>query len=607
MAGDIKGITIEFRGNATPLQKAIRTVDSELKKTTQELTRVNEALKFNPGSVDLWRQKQQLLKDKIDETADKLNALKAAQRQMDAAGVDKSSAEYRKLQREIIETNSQLKTFKSQLNSIGNARLRAVGEQLKQAGSKIESAGQALRGVSAAAGAAVGAVGALTVKSAKWADDLNTLSKRYSIGTQDLQKYGAAAQLVDVDVESIAKTHVRLEKTMLSASKGTGASAEAFDKLGVSVTNSDGSLRDGDAVWQDTIKALGSMTNETERDALAMQLMGKSANELNPLIEDGGKTYEQLANTLAKYNLDFIDQETLDRANQFNDEIDTIKAIGLVAFQSIGTELAGYLAPALEQVVGWVGNLAQWLTSLDPTILTVITGVLGVVAVLAPLLITIGKITTGIGGLISLFGMLSGPVGLVILAIAGLVAAGIALYKNWDKIKATAAGIAASVVAAFNGLRARVAAIWNSIKTAITTPINTAVNLVRSAIAKIKRILSGKLSFPKVKLPHFSISGKFSLNPPSVPKLGVKWYDEGGIFTSPQVIGVGERRPEFVGALDDLRKIVREESGGNVPPININVYASEGMDTRALARQVAFEVEQVLVAKQKQRRAACGY
>lgn len=607
MAGDIKGITIEFRGNATPLQKAIRTVDSELKKTTQELTRVNKALKFNPGSVDLWRQKQQLLKDKIDETAYKLNALKAAQRQMDAAGVDKSSAEYRKLQREIIETNSQLKTFKSQLNSIGNARLRAVGDQLKQEGSKIESTGQALRGVSAAAGAAVGAVGALTVKSAKWADDLNTLSKRYSIGTQDLQKYGAAAQLVDVDVESIAKTHVRLEKTMLSASKGTGASAEAFDKLGVSVTNSDGSLRDGDAVWQDTIKALGSMTNETERDALAMQLMGKSANELNPLIEDGGKTYEQLANTLAKYNLDFIDQETLDKANQFNDEIDTIKAIGLVAFQSIGTELAGYLAPALEQVVGWVGNLAQWLTSLDPTILTVITAVLGVVAVLAPLLITIGKITTGIGGLISLFGMLSGPVGLVILAIAGLVAAGIALYKNWDKIKATAAGIAASVVAAFNGLRARVAAIWNSIKTAITTPINTAVNLVRSAIAKIKRILSGKLSFPKVKLPHFSISGKFSLNPPSVPKLGVKWYDEGGIFTSPQVIGVGERRPEFVGALDDLRKIVREESGGNVPPININVYASEGMDTRALAKQVAFEVEQVLVAKQKQRRAACGY
>lgn len=607
MAGDIKGITIEFRGNATPLQKAIRTVDSELHKTTAELTRVNKALKFNPTSVDLWRQKQQLLRQKITETTDKLDALKSAQKQMDAAGVDKNSAEYRKLQREIIETSSQLKTFKSQLNSIGNARMRALGESFKQAGSKIESAGRSLQGISTAAGVAAGAIGAVAVKSAKWADDLNTLSKRYSIGTQDLQKYGAAAELVDVDVEAIAKSHVKLEKTMLSASKGTGASAEAFDKLGVSVTNSDGSLRDGDEVWQETIKALGSMTNETERDALAMQLMGKSANELNPLIEDGGETYQQLADTLAKYNLDFIDQETLDRANQFNDEIDTIKAIGLVAFQSIGTVLAGYLAPALGNVVDWVGRFAQWLTQLDPRILAIITGILGVVAVLAPLLITIGKISTGIGGLISLFGLLSGPVGIVIAVFAALVAAGVLLYKNWDKIKAYAKSLANAVVSTFNGLRSRVASIFNAVKTAMTTPINTAVNLVRKAIAKLKSILSGSISFPHVKLPHFSISGKFSLNPPSVPKLGVKWYDQGGIFTSPQVIGIAERRPEFVGALDDLRKIVREESGGSTGDVNVYVYGTPGMDINALADTVALKVEQVLVAKQKQRRAARGY
>lgn len=607
MAGDIKGITIEFRGNPTPLQKAIRTVDSELHKTTAELTRVNKALKFNPTSVDLWRQKQQLLRQKITETTDKLDALKAAQKQMDAAGVDKNSAEYRKLQREIIETSSQLKTFKSQLNSIGNARMRALGESFKQAGSKIESAGRSLQGISTAAGVAAGAIGAVAVKSAKWADDLNMLSKRYSIGTQDLQKYGAAAELVDVDVEAIAKSHVKLEKTMLSASKGTGASAEAFDKLGVSVTNSDGSLRDGDEVWQETIKALGTMTNETERDALAMQLMGKSANELNPLIEDGGETYQQLADTLAKYDLDFIDQETLDRANQFNDEIDTIKAIGLVAFQSIGTVLAGYLAPALGNVVDWVGRLAQWLTNLDPRILTVIASVLGVVAVLAPLLITIGKISTGIGGLISLFGLLSGPVGIVIAVFAALVAAGVHLYKNWDTIKAYAKSFANAVVSTFNGLRSRVASTFNAVKTAITTPINTAVNLVKKAIAKIKSILSGSISFPHVKLPHFSISGKFSLNPPSVPKLGVKWYDQGGIFTSPQVIGIAERRPEFVGALDDLRKIVREESGGSIGDVNVYVYGTPGMDINALADTVALKVEQVLVAKQKQRRAARGY
>lgn len=144
MAGNIKGITIEFRGNPTPLQKAIRQVDSELKKTTKELSNVNKALKFNPGSVDLWKQKQQLLKEKINETTDKLKALKAAQKQMDDANVDKSSEQYRKLQREIIETESQLKHFKGELRAIGNVSLKALSEQFKNIGTKLTDAGKTL-------------------------------------------------------------------------------------------------------------------------------------------------------------------------------------------------------------------------------------------------------------------------------------------------------------------------------------------------------------------------------------------------------------------------------------------------------------------------------
>lgn len=609
MDGDIKGITIEFRGNAKPLQKAIRTVDSELKKTTKELSSINKALKFNPGSVDLWRQKQQLLSEKVKETTDKLEALKAAQKQMDAAGVDKNSAEYRKLQREIIETNSQLKTFKSQLSAVGNVNLRAISEQIKQAGSALESAGQSLRGVSTAAGIAVGAIGALTVKSAAWADDINTLSKRYSIGTQDLQKYGAAAQLVDVDVEAIAKTHTRLEKSMFSAAQGTGANAEAFEKLGVSVTNTDGSLRDGDAVWQETIKALGSMTNETERDALAMQLMGRSANELNPLIEDGGETYQQLAETLEKYDLNFIDQETLDKANQFNDEIDTIKAIGLVAFQSIGTTLAGYLAPALEQVVGWVGRFAEWLVNLDPRLLTIITTVLGVVAVLSPLLIGLGKISFAISSIMSLMATLGPAIGAlgsgallpIIAIIAGVIAIGVALYNNWDTIKAKAIAFKDMVVSTFNAFKAQVTAQFNAIKTAIVTPIQNAINTVKSIIDRVKGwfpISIGKI-FSNIKLPHFKLSGSFSLTKMTVPKLSVDWYAQGGIFNSPTIAGIGEipggeavvPLNKFWDKLDNLNagetNIVININGANRDPI-----------------EIADEVKRMLIRETNQRRLA---
>jgi hypothetical protein len=147
----------------------------------------------------------------------------------------------------------------------------------------------------------------------------------------------------------------------------------------------------------------------------------------------------------------------------------------------------------------------------------------------------------------------------------------------------------------FNAIKSTVTSIWNGIKNAIQHPIETAKNLVQNAINAIKSILSGSLPFPKIKLPHFSVSGKFSLDPPSIPHFSVKWYDKGGIFNSPSIIGVGEKRPEFVGALDDLRQIVREEAG--LGGVTINVYASDNMNVNELA----LKIEQRLVQLQKQR------
>ena len=568
MAGNIKGVTIEFRGDTTKLDKALRQIKNSTKDIDAELKQVNKALKFNPTSVELWRQKQDLLKQKIKETETNLKELKNIQAQMDANGVDKNSEAYRRVSREIIEAESKLKTFNAELRKVGQVNLRAMSEQFRDMGNKLTAAGQAMRGLSTAAAAVVASIGAVTVKSGKWADDINTMSKVYSIGTKELQQYSAAADLVDVSVETIAKSHVKLEKTMMSASKGTGASAEAFGKLGVDITNADGSLRDGDAVWQDTIAALGRMENETERDAIAMQLMGKSAAELNPLIEDGGETYKNVADTLAKYNLDFIDQETLDQANAFNDSLDTIKAVGMVAFQQLGTQLAAYLAPAMEKVVDLVGQIAGWFANLSPETQALIAGVAGFVAVLAPLLIGLGKVSFAISSIMSLMATIGPAIGGVIaavgpvaLVIAGVVAAGIALYKNWDLVKAKALALKASIISTFNSIKASVAATWNAIKTAITTPINAAVNIVKSAIAKIKSIINGaRLSLPKIKLPHFKLSGKLSLNPPSVPHLSVSWYKQGGIFDNPSIIGVGEAGPEAVLPIEKLQTMLDQST-----------------------------------------------
>lgn len=609
MAGNIKGITIEFQGDTTKLDKALRQIKNSTKDIDSELKQVNKALKFNPTSVELWRQKQDLLRQKIKQTEDNLKELKSIQAQMDAQGIDKQSEAYRRISREIVESESKLKTFNTELRKIGQVNLRAMSEQFKDMGNKLESAGQAMRGISTAAAALAASLGALTVKSGKWADDLNTMSKRYSIGTKDLQMYAAAAELVDTDVEAIAKSHVKLEKTMLTASKGTGAAAEAFKTLGVEVTDANGNLRQGDAVWQETIVALGNLENETERDALAMQLMGRSASELNPLIEDGGEAYTQLAETMAKYNLDFIDQETLDQANAFNDSLDTIKAVGLVAFQQLGTTLAAYLAPAMEKVVDVVGRLANWFSQLSPRTQAIIGGIAAVVAVVAPLLIGLGKVSFAISSIISLVAVI-GPaiagvvaaLGPVILIIAGVVAAGVLLYKNWDTIKAKAIELKNKVVAAFNEFKTKVSRIWST----ITAPITKAVTTIQNAINKIKKIINGaKLSLPKFKLPHFNISaGKlpWGIGGKGVaPKISVSWYAEGGIFDSASLIGVGEKGPEAVVPLDTLwQKLdnIAAASGGSATVIN--VYAAPGMDVNELAAAV----ERRLATLQKQRNMA---
>lgn len=190
----------------------------------------------------------------------------------------------------------------------------------------------------------------------------------------------------------------------------------------------------------------------------------------------------------------------------------------------------------------------------------------------------------------------------------------------WNGIKSTITtvtnGIKSTVTSVWNSIKSTTTTVWNAVKTAMTKPIEAAKDTISKVIETIKGFFSKlKLKFPKIempKLPKFTIKGEFGLNPPSVPKLGLEWYDKGGVFYGPQVIGVGEKRPEFVGALDDLRAIVSASmrevvSGNNVTnntnntPININLNYSGGMsetDVRAMADLLEAELGRRMATKQ---------
>lgn len=590
MAGSrIKGITIQLDADPTPLQKALSGVDKSLRQTQSNLRDVNKLLKLDPGNTALLTQKQKALKDAIGLTKDRLKQLKDAQK-----GVAEGSAEWDALEREIVDTEQKLKKLESEYRSFGSVasqQVKAVGEKLKAAGKNVEDFGKKLMPVSAAAGALGGALVKLGYDSVKNADELSTLSKQTGISTDSLQKMQYASELVDVSVEDITGALKKMKPKMTDSNK-------TFEKLGVSIKDSNGELRSAEDVFYDSIEALSKIQNETERDQVAMELFGKSADQLAGVIDDGGAALKAYGDEAENLGL-VLDEDTINSLNETNDTIDKLKGNLSATLGQLGATVAEALGPALEKFAGWIGTITEKLREMNPETMETILKIVGIVAAVAPVIIIIGKVISGIGAITSAISFLMSPMGLIVLAIAAVIAIGVLLYKNWDKICAWAKQLKDKVVEAwtniktkvtetvtniktkvteawtniktkvsdtvngikekvsttfesvktkvttvFESVKSTVSTIWNGIKEAITHPIETAKSAVKTAIDAIKGFLSGTLKFPHIKVPHFHISGgemPWGIGGKGTkPSISVDWYhkayDQPWLFTMPTVI-----------------------------------------------------------------------
>ena len=369
----IKGLTVEIGGDTTKLSDALGEVDKNGYKLQGNLKEVERLLKLDPTNTELLAERQKILAKSVENTESKLAQLKEVQGQITQQyqNGDIDQGAYLAFQRELITTERQLEQL--------NDNIEDSGEKAKKSGVSMEALAGGVKKVASAAGsisaasfkavtAAVktgitavtaygGAIGGAAAAAFKFsadagamADDVNTLSKVTGISTEQLQIYSLYSAQVDVETETIAKAMQKLTVNMGDAADGSASATAKFDKLGVSVKDINGNLKSNDEVFAEAIEKLGEIENETERDAIAMDLFGKSAQELNPLILGGADAFREMGEA-AKANGLILSQEALDSLNAFNDSIDNLKS----NVSGAGNVLAGVFAPKFQMFTDIVG------------------------------------------------------------------------------------------------------------------------------------------------------------------------------------------------------------------------------------------------------------
>ena len=358
--------------------------EKEYRKEMQQIIQQGKTLSAQMGAVASSFQNADNKEEDLTKASKLLNDQVANQQKLVeklADAVSMSAKETGENSTTTLKWKEQLAKAETELNKLeGTTAESAVG--MGELAESEKDAGDAAKGASGKVSAFTVALGQLmadaikegikfiadsvkkiaqyfvdaTKGAAAYADEILTLSSVTSMSTESLQEYKYMAALTDTELETITGSLTKLTKNMSSAADGSGSAADAFKKLGVSVTDSNGELRDTNSVFEEAITALGSIQNETERDALAMQIFGKSAKDLNPLIEAGGdalETFRQEAHDVGYV----LDGETLDSMGRVQDGFDRLGLAAESAKNQIGAAIGQFILPYLNELVGAVQGL----------------------------------------------------------------------------------------------------------------------------------------------------------------------------------------------------------------------------------------------------------
>ncbi len=411
-------------------------------------------------------------------------------------------------------------------------------------------------------GAAVTSLGGLVAKSIDTTDRIDKLSQSLGMSTEGFQEWDYILGQNGVSIDSMTTGMKTLTNMTDDLKKGSKTATDAFSRLGISFDDVAGKTQED--IFNLTIDALMTVTDESERAALANDLLGKSGAELAPLLNQGSNAVEELRQNAHELGL-VIDEEAISAGVELGDTWDDVtRSFGAIATR-IGTEVMPIVQdfsnwildnmPTIQEVTSNVfnsiSNSIKWVTDNSKWLIPVLGGLvtgfmaLSIIGSVTAWMQKYGEVTTftQIASALLNSTMLANPFAWVALAIGGLVAAGIALWMNWDTVKVKATELWESIKSVFGKIKDFVSSVWDTVKSV-------------------------------VKLPKINIQG--SLNPltwltQGMPEFSVSWNADGAIFKKPTIFdtqfgyqGVGEAGPEVVMPLDRLDSMLKNKGGNQI-------------------------------------------
>lgn len=413
-SGAIKGITIEFRGDTTKLGKALNDVNKEIRTTDSALREVDKALKLDPTNVELLAQKEELLNKQIEQTKEKLELQKTAAHEA-AQALEEGTItqeEYAKLSAEVATTASKLNDLESSASGASTElsetaqSAEEVGEATEQSGNKfagwaevVASAAsiglEAMKAVGEAIAEVAQAMVEMTNETAGYADEVLTLSSTSGVAVDTIQALQYGEEQLDVSLGTVTGSISKIIRAMDNA-QGTqaewqeqvdelnaalasgeisaedyqeaitdlGTSGTAFDELGVDILDAQGNLRDSEEVFWDVIDALGTIENATQRDAVAMSLLGRSAMQLNPLIEAGSEGFREIYEEAEEAGA-IMGGDALEAFDEYNDTLSRLDQGTNAAKRAIGSILLPVLDELASDGVDLLSDFTNGILSAD--------------------------------------------------------------------------------------------------------------------------------------------------------------------------------------------------------------------------------------------------